>query len=461
MNEKVPPPLPLSSPVDPRWELVQRIAASPYFSKGPKLRAFLLYICENTILDRLENVREQLIGSKVFGRRTDYILNEDNIVRVEAREMRKRLETFFANEGKNEPLIIEIPKGAYVPIFRPREPASPGQAAETEDAIEGVVEPTSGGLHAGRWLIVALAAALLISSVAAIWLLRENRRLRLAPGMQDGDASTSLQGYSIYVDLLGTLGRLPNREPQLVLCNPKVILFSGSKTPVSYLQAEPGSHPVPASKDLDRLFSPALNGEDREMPFRFFQITAELYTGTGEATAAFYIGRLMDSLHRPVHITQARFINWDNVQQEDLILLGGPSSNDWTNRVEPKADFIFSERSVVNLRPQPGEQKEYTLEDIPGRGGATAEYGFMKMHTTPGGFKTLLLAGLSTAGTAGVAEFFTTPSKMKPVASRIAAAVQGKAFPSDWQVLMKITVQDGLPIETSAVTIRPAPPAAH
>src|SRR5580704_3496306 len=78
---------------DPRWELAQRVANATNFRNCPKLRAFFLYICENALLGRLENVREQPIGTRVFGRAPDYNLNEDNIVRVEARELRKRLET--------------------------------------------------------------------------------------------------------------------------------------------------------------------------------------------------------------------------------------------------------------------------------------------------------------------------------------------------------------------------------
>src|SRR5208283_4089524 len=111
MHEKGLLPLTLTSQPDARWELVQRVADSIYFRKGPKLRAFLLYVCENTILGRPEEVREQLIGSKIFGRRPDYDPSDDNIVRVEARELRKRLEAYFASEGKNEAIILEIPKG--------------------------------------------------------------------------------------------------------------------------------------------------------------------------------------------------------------------------------------------------------------------------------------------------------------------------------------------------------------
>jgi hypothetical protein len=460
MHEKGLLPLTLTSQPDARWELVLRVADSIYFRKGPKLRAFLLYVCENTILGRIENVREQLIGSKIFGRRADYDRSDDNIVRVEARELRRRLETYFAHEGKDEAVLIEIPKGAYVPIFRPREDAaSPLAGPESEEPAEAAVAPVLTPARANRWRAPVVAMGLVAWAAATFWLATENRRLRQTPTPNSAEAGASLQEYSIYPELLGTLGKLPNREPQLVLCNPKVILFFGSATATPYVDS-PGA-PVPAPKDLDRTFSSALNGRDRDMPYHFFRVTGDNYTGTGEAMAAFQLARLMDVLHRPVRLTQARFLNWDNVQEQDLILLGGPSSNNWTYQVDATSDFVFSGRDVVNLRPLPGEQKQYAADAAPRPGGGMAEYGILRMLTTRHGFKTFVLAGLSGAGTAGVAEFFATPAKMKPLAERISAAAPGKPFPADWEAIIRIVVQDGLPIETSAVTLRPVPSAAR
>src|SRR5689334_22007636 len=107
---------------DARWELVQRVAGSASFQKSPRLRELLLHICERAIQNRPEDLREQLIGQRVFGRKADYSPGEDNIVRVEVRQLRKRLDDFFATEGKDEPVVIVIPKGAYVPGFEPRAP---------------------------------------------------------------------------------------------------------------------------------------------------------------------------------------------------------------------------------------------------------------------------------------------------------------------------------------------------
>jgi hypothetical protein len=460
MSEKGLLPLTVASQPDARWGLVLRVADSDYLRKAPKLRAFLLYVCENTILGRPENVREQLIGSKVFGRLADYDLSNDNIVRVEARELRKRLEAYFANEGKNEAVVIEIPKGAYVPIFRPREEAASHPAGpEPEESAEAEVVPLLAPRRTSRWLAFAAAIGLAAWAAATLWLATENRRLRQTPPPISPAADASLREYSIYPELLGTLGELPNREPQLVLCNPKVILFFGSATATPYVDS-PGTL-VPAPKDLERTFSSALNGRDRDMPYHFFRVTSNNYTGVGEAMAAFQLARLMDLLHRPVHLTQARFLNWDNVQEQDLILLGGPSSNGWTYQVDATSDFVFSGRDVANLKPLPGEQKLYKADTATALGAGTAEYGILKMLTTPHGFKTFVLAGLSGAGTAGVAEFFATPAKIKPLAERIKAAAPGQSFPTDWEAVIRIVVQDGLPVETSAVTIRPVQPAAH
>ena len=115
----------------------------------------------------------------------------------------------------------------------------------------------------------------------------------------------------------------------------------------------------------------------------------------------------------------------------------------------------------MNLRPLAGEQKQYTPDAAPRPGGEMVEYGILKMLTTPYGFKTFVLAGLSTAGTAGVADFFATPAKMKLLAERIAAAAPGKPFPTDWEAIVRIVVQDGLPVESSVVTLRPVRPAAR
>ena len=447
MREVASTPLTTYSLTDPRWELAQRVADASNFRNCPKLRAFLLYICENALLGRLENVREQPIGTRVFGRPVDYNLNEDNIVRVEARELRKRLESYFTGEGRSEPLLIEVPKGGYVPIFKLRETA----ALEIPVAVpQTPAKPST----TRRWM-PELISGIIILAIAVLWLGVENWRLRQRIDAQPLVRTTApADDYSFYGELLGKLGAAPSRETLLVVSNPKVVLYYGSASN----QPNPTltGHTIPAPKELKSSFDDALNNMDRNRPFHFLRSTREDYTGMGEAVTAYYVGRLMQSLQRPVRLTQGRFLSWDHVQKGDLILLGGPQINDWTYENIVKSNFNFDDNGIENVKPLPGEQKNYVTH---AKAGAVTDYGIVRMATSPYGFNMLLMAGCSSAGTAGVGEFFANPEKMKSVYNRMRAAAPGKPFPANWEILIQVNVRDALPVETTAIAIRPSPEA--
>jgi hypothetical protein len=133
------------SAVKEKKELVDRVANSPTFQRSPRLREFLLYVADCTIGERLEGVREQQIAANVFNRKADYNPGQDNIVRVEARSLRKRLETYFATEGKDEPIVISMPKGSYSICFeiRPQDyqSAQPIEISYPSDDNIGVLRP--------------------------------------------------------------------------------------------------------------------------------------------------------------------------------------------------------------------------------------------------------------------------------------------------------------------------------
>src|ERR1019366_10373764 len=105
---------------DGRWPLVLRIAASRQFTKAPQLQDILIYICRRALTDPAASIKEYEIGCNALGRKQDFNPNEDNIVRVQISHLRKKLDEYFATDGKDEPLLITVPKGAYVPRFEPR-----------------------------------------------------------------------------------------------------------------------------------------------------------------------------------------------------------------------------------------------------------------------------------------------------------------------------------------------------
>ena len=431
-------------PLDPRWQLVQRVAASQFFAKGPKLRAFLLYICENSLLGRNEDLSTQLIGTRVFGRDADYIPSEDIIVRVEARELRKRLAAFFAAEGSDEALIIEIPKGSYAPVFRPRDvPARLKPDAGAVESSEKDAVPKAGK----RWTVPLLATALGVSLAIIVWQtfdspFRKEQTVFLA-GLHEPFSRSS--DFSIYNDLLGALGANPRRDALLVLSNPRIITYFVSNANADPAGSSGASIPVP--NELKSILNPILNEKDRDRPYLFLNATREGYTGIGEAIAAFHLGRLMNVLGRRVQLTQGRFLNWDHIAKQDLILLGGPHSNDWSYESDAQSNFSIVSNSIVNAKPLRGEQAIYTASQ-------SADYALIQKLTTPYQFEVLLIAGISNAGTAAAGEFVADPEKMKTVYTQLRHTAAGRTFPKNWEILLKVAVHDGLPLDSSVVALR-------
>jgi hypothetical protein len=78
------------------------------------------------------------------------------------------------------------------------------------------------------------------------------------------------------------------------------------------------------------------------------------------------------------------------------------------------------------------------------------------MSQSPSGSRMLVLAGLTSTGTAGVGNFFIDPNRMKPIFEKLKAASPNGSIPANWQVLVRITARDDVPLNVSFVTLRTA-----
>jgi TolB-like protein len=104
---------------------LERILGSPGFARNERLSRFLRFVVERHLDGREHDLKESLIAIEVFGRPADYDPKRDPVVRAEASRLRARLAEYYQNEGKHDPLIIEIPKGGYTPRFRHLTAAEP------------------------------------------------------------------------------------------------------------------------------------------------------------------------------------------------------------------------------------------------------------------------------------------------------------------------------------------------
>jgi len=100
-----------------RTEL-ERVLGSPGFAHNERLSGFLRFVVERHLEGKDHELKESVIAVEVFRRRPDYNPRIDAIVRTEAGRLRARLSEFYIGEGKDDLLIIELPKGGYTPAFR-------------------------------------------------------------------------------------------------------------------------------------------------------------------------------------------------------------------------------------------------------------------------------------------------------------------------------------------------------
>jgi adenylate cyclase len=112
-----------------------RIVNSPRFISSARLCRFLTHIVNHTIHRDPHSLKEFSIALEVFDRTSEYDPNIDAIVRVEARRLRTKLKEYYEGPGRNDPVLIGLRPGSYIPIFRWLDPQSRSQAQEIGAAI--------------------------------------------------------------------------------------------------------------------------------------------------------------------------------------------------------------------------------------------------------------------------------------------------------------------------------------
>lgn len=102
------------------WAAVAKIESSRTLKGCTKLVRLLSFVVKATLEGEADYLKETTIGVSVFGRRPDYDPKADTIVRSQAWRLRAKLKKYYVWEGLQDPVIIDLPRGHYVPIFYPR-----------------------------------------------------------------------------------------------------------------------------------------------------------------------------------------------------------------------------------------------------------------------------------------------------------------------------------------------------
>jgi adenylate cyclase len=131
-------------PLDKVREQLGRVLASPEFHATDKMRDFLRYVVEERLAGRSHRLKGYTIAVNVFGRSEDFDATNDPIVRIQAGRLRRALERYYLVGGVSDPILIDIPKGRYIPRFTIRSAPERGKGEPVERLARSPAEPARG-----------------------------------------------------------------------------------------------------------------------------------------------------------------------------------------------------------------------------------------------------------------------------------------------------------------------------
>lgn len=444
--------------IEAKRDLIGRIARSSLFQKSPRLRELLLYVAECTLEGRPDEAREQAIAERLFHRTPDYAV-QDSIVRAEARNLRKRLDLYFATEGKNEPMVVEMPKGGYLLAFTPRDREPEGPRA---DSVALEIQPSSIRLStvagAGepearrktRWLGVACALVALIAVVAVAGAYRMynlNRTLRAgAPTQLHGLPFSAIFGNSM--------------ETMIVTSDTTLVpIFYSDRRKISLDDYITRTYPKSS-----KLFSASLT-------------RAGEYTDAQEVALAGQFIHANAPLAHNVLLRSGHQIQLSDIKNHDMILLGSSYSNPWVQMFESKLNFRLdfnAETGTLTVRSAepPGEELArrpckagVVVRNSPPKSGESGEYGCSDQNqgyaaiaflpAASGSGHVLLIAGTTAEATAAGGEFVLDDGRMHTALNAI--GVDSKGTPHFFELLLHVTSFVGGATQSEVVAARANP----
>jgi hypothetical protein len=428
-----------------KLEQLERVLQSQTLHGSESLKAFLRFVVLRAVDHHESQLKEYTIATEVFGRNNAYDPRTDSVVRVQAGRLRTKLHEYYATEGLHDRVVIDLPKGHYTPSFSYNQGPENGASVAVE-----------GGSHVRRLrpdLRFKVTAAVLSVSTVVLVLITASYHSRVQELEQSRRLAQSEPADSQNIaPLWGEFFRTP--EPILVTFSNT--LFEGrAETGMKYWQ------PLDAAGSRARSSSGAQEVGSAEQAKA---VITDHYTGVGEVMGVYALGNLFWRVGQPFRVKRSLTLTWDDLRSQNVVVLGSVAENRLLQDLPQKQDFVFcmlkdekqKERyGIKNLRPQQGEQEAYfAKEEGPSSGQVVEDYAVISsLEGLDSKRRLMILAGIKTYGTQAAAEYVSKAEFIGEMVSRLNTAADGSpAVPPYFQVLIKVRINGGVPVQTSYVT---------
>jgi len=410
---------------DPRWELVQRVIESPHLIGSARLRDFLLHVTACALRQTPEEATEQQIGIHVFQRSPGFNSSEDSIVRSQARLLRLKLSAYFNAEGAAEPLIIEIPKGHYLPVFLP------SQAALQDPPVQNP-GTTAASSHE---IPLAPVENLSLSNLPPDTPVKRsgfsNRHWQIAAGIFLVLILIVLTGFRTWYRYPASSEPLNRLWSPFLTGDPPLVIYSNA---VFVGDAKRGMRYA------------ASDGSENESPDR-----VDSYTGIGELIAVHDLTSLFDQRHADFILKRSPLVTWDEARARNLIFIGSIAENGSLKELPSTQDFTLiataNAAGIVNHHPKPGEPETWLRPEHP----LTRDYAIVAL--LPGiepNLHMFVFSGLTTLGTQAAVEYASNPEDVAELLRY--ATPDGKVH--NFEALLEVSISGGVPLQPKLLSLR-------
>jgi hypothetical protein len=370
-------------------EQLQRLLAHPLFSNSKRYPALLAHAVEQTLLGNGSELKERSIGIEVFGRSPSYDANADPVVRISAGEVRKRLSQYYYDSAHDGELVIELPVGSYVPVFRAPEPINEPRpvAVLPEPPSSPAASPPETAPASQAWLRWLFAAGLVIVAGG----------VGLGVGLRYHPTEPPSNFDRFW-------------EPVTSSVNPATFCLGEPAKNIEVGSINALETPVPPTKAEPLYFRLHYSGN---------LALADVITLTRTVAA-------LESRHKSFRVVPASEASFDQLREGPIVLIGA-FDNIWTLRVTQKLRFGFASKDGVALLVDRKSQKATswaTAWDLPYEK-LSRDYAIVaRIHDSTTGQPVIIAAGISEEGTEAAGEILYNPVYLDSLLAKA---------PADWE----------------------------
>jgi hypothetical protein len=447
---------------------IHRIIHSTTFRNALTLQQLFQFVADKAIAGTTEGLKEYTIGVEAFGRKQDFDPKTDTIVRVQIHRLRLKLKEYYDAEGSHDPILIEIPKGHYLPSFESAPAATAdlnhrttpqldtpfsvatqllGQNVDSGDQETHKKRRTFSWLSSSRAAIATAAIA-----VFAIGFWAGNKEMRNGTVGETASSNPELTFGKSADPVKVFWAKFLGNDPTPVIAYPDaVFLLDDSNDLFRFRQGASDSRGARVDPHLARQFAsnPSLVAQAGQLYYE------NGYTGTGELQGIAMLTGLFGQMGVKATIKPSRDITPDDLKQHNVILLGSPFQNIAVAQLLSVGDFTFENpdsrreewrAQILNAHPRTDEKSTYHTERDPTTQVLKTDYSLISIQrgVVPGRY-IAILGGLDTKGTEGATMFATSRPGVEELSKALVASGESgaKGETPVFQALVRVRLEKG------------------